>query len=149
MFTGYNVCIPDAFSPLPSDSRVRDRTRVPRIFSTNVKTREPRVTRSMQRTYAITGPDGWTDPVAAPAYLLHRTAAASRPRSSGQRLDLPVSDPIVPYNHVSFFTFFHSPRHCRRPIAGFRASFFPSLPEVQLTLAWNLKISITFITRVP
>lgn len=118
-------------------SCVRDCTRAARIFSTNVKTRKPRVTRSMQRLRNHWA--GWMDRSgcgsrvpAAP----HRNCIAAEVIRAAPRSLILVPGPIVSYNHVGLFTFFYSSRRCRRPIASFRTSFFPSLPEVQLIFAW-------------
>lgn len=89
MFTGYHAaCISDAFSPLLADihSRARLHTSRARIFFHRMRRHANRVvTRSMQRTYAITPLRHW-------AGWVDRSGCGSRvpaaPRSSGQRLVL-------------------------------------------------------------
>lgn len=138
------LAFPNAFLPL-SIGFSRARLRTSRAYFCQMRKRVSTVGRCS--IYAATrsrrihgvGPDGWIDPVAIPAYVFapRCAAAASRPRSSGQRLDLLSSFPVRSPNHVGLFTFFHSPRRRCRPFASFLASssFFPSLSKVAITFA--------------
>lgn len=147
MFTGYKaICILETnfylFHRIVACETVHEPCE---FFSLNAKTRKSRVIWSLQhlRDHADTGPDGWTDPVAAPAYLLHHTAATEVIRAAPLIL---VLGPIVSHNHIGFFTFFHSPRHSIAKLS--RLVLSVSVGSLVNFCTVNLKVAVAFIIYI-